>query len=583
MKQFILLILMSALLLGRAYGQCSTPFFSEYLEGTSNNKAIEIYNPGNAAINLSNYQVHRYNNGGTTSPVIFQPRGILAPAGVYTIANAAASAAVTAVADTLDAITNYNGDDVLMLIDVLNSDTLDIIGVFGQDPGVNWPVGTGATSEFTLVRADTVRQGTTDWTLSATQWVVYPQNTFIYLSNHSMLPCGPATTPTISFQASNYSFTEQNGVFFFNVQLNLSVPDTFAVEVRLAAGGSATPLSDFTWNDTTIVFPQNTSLPITLRFGLVDDAISESPEQFSLVLANPTNGAVLGADDTLVVNILDNDQLPSLLPYYPIARVTTNDGQGVADSLRVNCELRGIVYGVDMRGGTGLQFTLIDYSGGIGVFSTPKEFGYVVNEGDSLHIQGLITQFNGLTQIEPDTLVLISQNNPLRTPLVVNNLDESTESELVRINGLRLVNPAQWPALGANANVTVNDGTNTFTMRIDADTDIDGSPAPTGVFDLIGLGGQFDSFSPFTAGYQILPRYLADILPVAPSGLAFVPTAISQVEGNATVNFTVALGTPQTTPVGVTVELDVAASSASLGADFAWSDTTLTFLSLIHI
>jgi len=36
---------------------CSDLFFSEYIEGGSNNKAIEIYNPTGSSINLSGYTV----------------------------------------------------------------------------------------------------------------------------------------------------------------------------------------------------------------------------------------------------------------------------------------------------------------------------------------------------------------------------------------------------------------------------------------------------------------------------------------------------------------------------------------------
>ena len=42
---------------------CSELFFSEYVEGSSNNKAVEIYNPTNAPIDLSSYSIERYSNG----------------------------------------------------------------------------------------------------------------------------------------------------------------------------------------------------------------------------------------------------------------------------------------------------------------------------------------------------------------------------------------------------------------------------------------------------------------------------------------------------------------------------------------
>jgi hypothetical protein len=44
---------------------CTELFFSEYIEGSSNNKAIEIYNPTASAVSLANYSIKRFNNGGT--------------------------------------------------------------------------------------------------------------------------------------------------------------------------------------------------------------------------------------------------------------------------------------------------------------------------------------------------------------------------------------------------------------------------------------------------------------------------------------------------------------------------------------
>ena len=42
-------------------------FFSEYAEGSSNNKYLEIYNGTGSDVDLSNYAIARYNNGSTTN------------------------------------------------------------------------------------------------------------------------------------------------------------------------------------------------------------------------------------------------------------------------------------------------------------------------------------------------------------------------------------------------------------------------------------------------------------------------------------------------------------------------------------
>ena len=42
---------------------CDNVFISEYIEGWGNNKAIEVYNPTSAAIDLSDYRLERYSMG----------------------------------------------------------------------------------------------------------------------------------------------------------------------------------------------------------------------------------------------------------------------------------------------------------------------------------------------------------------------------------------------------------------------------------------------------------------------------------------------------------------------------------------
>lgn len=202
---------------------------------------------------------------------------------------------------------------------------------------------------------------------------------------------------------------------------------------------------------------------------------------------------------------------PPNYPIYPIGLVTTVNSLGVTDSLNVRCQLQGTVYGINQRS-TGLQFTIIDEENdGVAVFSATNTFGYEVEEGNEIIIQGRMTQFNGLTQILPDTVILVSQFRPLVPATIVTQLDESTESQLVKLEGVSLVNPDQWTNSGTGFNVDVTNGTATYQVRIVAASNVFGQPAPTGTFNLTGIGGQFDNTSPFTEGYQIFPRYQQDI------------------------------------------------------------------------
>lgn len=189
---------------------------------------------------------------------------------------------------------------------------------------------------------------------------------------------------------------------------------------------------------------------------------------------------------------------------YPIGSVTTNDGTGVADSLDVYVELRGVVHCMDFDGNDGYNFTIIDGEGdGINIFNFNDVDGYVVTEGDSIGVKGQIDQFNGLTQIFAEEIELFTQGNATETPMIVTALDESTESQLVTVEGLTLVDgETTWPN---NGNIEVTDGTNNYTVRVPGSSPLAGTATPTYPFDITGLGGQFDNSSPYDEGYQLFP------------------------------------------------------------------------------
>jgi len=203
---------------------------------------------------------------------------------------------------------------------------------------------------------------------------------------------------------------------------------------------------------------------------------------------------------------------PVTYPAYTIGQLTGVNSQGVADSAGVRAQLDAIVYGVNMRP-AGLQFTLIDSNNdGIAIFSNSLSFGYTVQEGDRVIARGVVAQFNGLTQLNLDTVYRVSAGNNLFDPTVISALDEAAESQLVKLLNVTLVDPAQWTNTGTGFNVDVADlNGNTYAVRIDSDVDLFGTPAPQGRFNVTGLGGQFDATQPYTEGYQLLPRYQDDI------------------------------------------------------------------------
>ena len=173
---------------GNGGGGCAELFISEYIEGSSFDKYIEVYNPTAGPVDLANYELRLYSNG-SSAPFSssLAAGGVLPSGGVMVFKNGQAAGFSGGVA--INAV-NFNGDDAVELFNAATGMTADIFGVIGTDPGSAWTAPGYSTQDRTLRRVASVSQGVTmnpagpDFPTLTTEWEAFPNNTFDGLGFH---------------------------------------------------------------------------------------------------------------------------------------------------------------------------------------------------------------------------------------------------------------------------------------------------------------------------------------------------------------------------------------------------------------
>ena len=181
-----------------AAAQPTELFISEYIEGSSNNKAIEIYNGTGAPVDLAagGYSIQMFFNGNPVAGLTISLTGTVAPGDVRVIAHALADAAILAVADQTNGSGWFNGDDAVVLRRA--GVIIDAIGQAGSDPGTEWGSGLASTADNTLRRKGTVTGGDpnhTDAFDPSVEWDGFATNTFDGLGSYTPPP--PPTPPAV--------------------------------------------------------------------------------------------------------------------------------------------------------------------------------------------------------------------------------------------------------------------------------------------------------------------------------------------------------------------------------------------------
>ena len=457
-------------------------FFSEYIEGSSSNKALEIYNPTDAAVDLAGYEIWRIANGGDWSEGegnAVDLSGYSVDAGdVFVICNSSIAEEYSGECDILGTTaTYYNGDDAVGLAH--NGVLIDAVGEEGDDPGSGWAVAgiTDATKEHTLVRKSSVTQGNTDWASSAgtdacdSEWSVYDQNTFDYLGSHNV---GSGNAAPVANAGPDQVVDPEE-------------------TVQLDGSGSYDPECaefSYSWDG-----PEDITL---------DDPSSATP---SFTAPNYSETTLL----TFTLTVTDDQEASDS----DITEITVFVEQGLtiaeARALGVGeiVTVQGVVTTPNFQS-SHTEYVIQDATAGLVVF------GYGVtdvdlNVGDEIRVTGETEEYNGKFEVaitgSQDITVLGTADLPdpqIITVAQLNTNGEDYESELITIQNA-VIDDGEWPDEGSSANIDItdDDGSSVVIMRIDSDTEIDGSPDPGWPSHVTGVGGEY-------LVYQILPRFLTD-------------------------------------------------------------------------
>ncbi|MBO0351923.1 lamin tail domain-containing protein, partial [Phormidium pseudopriestleyi FRX01] len=194
-------------------------FISEYVEGSSNNKALEFYNGTGSAIDLAagGYSVEMYFNGNTPAGLTINLSGTVAHGSTFVLAHNMANLGI------LPNQTNgngwFNGNDAIVL--QKNGIILDAIGQIGFDPGTAWTGGGVSTLDRTLRRKTTITTGDSNPNNTfnpSLEWSGFPVDTFSGLGSHNQ-------APEITVPSGNLNYTENDGFAILDTNATATDPD----------------------------------------------------------------------------------------------------------------------------------------------------------------------------------------------------------------------------------------------------------------------------------------------------------------------------------------------------------------------
>jgi hypothetical protein len=475
-----------------AQGVSNAVFFSEWAEGTSYNKYIEIYNATGEEIDLSNYKVSSCANGCDTSgewdypdQVVFDAGTMLASGDVFVLAHPSADPSIVDQADDVSFTYMGNGNDAFGLVSSSTGLVIDIVGDMSSNaPDIAWDVAgvSNATAEHTLVRKPSVESGNTDWASSAgtdasdSEWIVFEQNNWDNLGSHSQA----VDAPVVVFNSVSPVFITDATEIEFTASITTPVGSVSSVVVKYGTSGQLVNESELylesgdIWAGT--IPAQQGNIVLQMR---VHATNSEGVEGQSVI----EERIIASSTPSAIADLYSSQSSNEIVT---IKGIVTIGGGGLLYPTQTKAYVQD-------QSGRGLQ--LFDY-----------ELIDGIERGDEIEVVGYTGYYNTTYQIKDFEYRELSSGNALPNPIVVTPSGANSsdyEGTLISVTGnVTVVTPVST----TGTNLTIDDATSIMLWN---STGIDVSSFVVGyIGQFIGIGSQYND------QYQLLVGYQTDITTV---------------------------------------------------------------------
>jgi len=494
MKRTLFFALTAAAVMS-AQAQNPDVFFSEYVEGSSNNKSLEIYNGTGASIDLGDYRISSSVNGnGYSSSYNFTAGTTVAAGDVYVISNGSSSASILSITDLVQtSVAGFNGNDARSLEYLPTGDTTWVqLDVIAGPNSPSYPDVAGVsqgTKNHTLRRKTSITTGNTDFSVSAgtdsitSEWEVYGIDDINDLGNFGI---NTSTDPEISF--NNSADTVTMSAFAADLPIAYDFYYSFS-NFTVGVDG----LVKYAYIDASNTLSFDTTTTGLFSLNLTEFGTHTVAVGFTDLFGVPT-----GAQDTIVIVV--NESVIT-----DIATIADLRAQTEGEYYRLTGEAV-ISYLQNFRNQKYIQ----DVTAGILIDDSDNIITGTFNVYDGLtNLTGELTSYNGVMQFKPsEDMTVASSTGNVLTPEVVTIADfnaniDDYESELVQIMNATVTGDTTVFENGSNYTITDASGDAVFRTQFYG-VDYIGTTIP-GESHYTGVAIRFNSTA------QLVSRNLMDI------------------------------------------------------------------------